>query len=298
MVKVADSAISPLLSNLVSWQHPFNEDKNPLKDLINTDNAGNIIQNLSTIASRISSNVAYPLVIAIAQKSALIPNSKTLSSFLTPLVRSAILSGDLIQKVTQDKREELVSSCIWSAPSLEFKVELFYQLSSEDKERPEKEHFPDKYINQIGITLGDNIKVRHIQHNEDITLRYNNILFEIFYILHKYVNNDCVNDYVRQLIARDRMAIIRLLTACWPAAWDAAGQHKTDFIREKYNSLVKIIDVSVLIKSIKENFPHLYKNIPDAYPSKNQQENQNEGELLIQLFLYLHKHPEKYSSME
>ncbi|PIT24986.1 hypothetical protein BGI37_08460 [Snodgrassella alvi] len=296
--EVADSTISSFLSNLVFWQSPFNKDENPLDGLIHTYNIDNIIQKLSSKANSISSDVAYPLVIAIAQKSALIPNSKTLSRSSPPLAQFVTFTNELIQKVEQYKREALVLSCLGSAPSLEYKVKLFLLLSSEDRERPEKERIPDKFINQLGITLGHDIKRNHMQHNEDITLRYNNTLFDIFYILHKYVDNYYVNDYVRKLIARDRMAIIRLLTACWPAELDEAGQHKTDFIREKYNSLVKIIDVSVLIKSIKENFPHLYKNIPDAYPSKNQQENQNEGELLIQLFLYLHKHPEKYSSME
>lgn len=294
--EVADSDISSLLSNLASWQSPFNEDKNPLNDLINTDNAGTIIQKLTNKANSIPSDIAYPLVIAIAQKSELIPNPETSISFLTPLAQSAMLSSDLIQNVEQNKRAELVFRCIDDASSLEYKVELFIQLSSEDKERPEKEYFPEECINQFGRYLGRDIIEKHIAQGEDITINYSRILFEIFNILHSYVNNDYVNDYVMQLIAQDPTAIIRLLTAYAPIPVKKLGIYKTDFHRLNYRNLAEIIDVSILIKSIEDNFSHLL-DIPDAYPSKYEQENVNEGELLIQQFLWLHQHPEKDPSL-
>ncbi|PIT53778.1 hypothetical protein [Snodgrassella communis] len=99
-----------------------------------------------------------------------------------------------------------------------------------------------------------------------------------------------------QLIAQDPTAIIRLLTAYAPTEWNEAGEHKADFKKEHYNSLTKKIDVSDFIKSIEDNFSHLL-DIPDAYPSKYEQENVNEGELFIQQFLWLHQHPEKDPSL-
>ncbi|SCC03205.1 MULTISPECIES: KAP family P-loop NTPase fold protein [Snodgrassella] len=294
--EVADSAIPPLLSNLASWQSPFHEDENPLNSLINTDNADNIIKKLRHKAKSISSDIAYPLAIAIAQKSALMSNPEILFSFLTPLVQSAILSNQLIQNVERNKRAELVFRCIDDASSLAFKVELFRWLRREDKERPEKEYFSEECLNQFGIYLGRNIIKKHISHNEDITTRYSGALSHIFNILHMYVNTHCVNDYIRQLIAQDHMAIVRLLTAYAPAAWNEAGEHKADFKKEHYNSLTKKIDVSAFIKSIEDNFSHLL-DIPDDYPSRYEHKNLNEGELLIQQFLWLHQHPEKDPSL-
>ncbi|MCO6507027.1 MAG: AAA family ATPase [Snodgrassella sp.] len=294
--EVADSAISSLLSNLASWQSPFHENENPLNDLIKTYSVSNIIQKLRHKANSISSDIAYPLAIAIAQKSELMPNPKILFSFLTPLVQSAILSNQLIQNVERNKRAELVFRCIDDASSLAFKVELFRWLRREDKERPEKEYFSEECLNQFGIYLGRNIIKKHISHNEDITTRYSGALSHIFNILHMYVNTHCVNDYIRQLIAQDHMAIVRLLTAYAPAAWNEAGEHKADFKKEHYNSLTKKIDVSAFIKSIEDNFSHLL-DIPDDYPSRYEHKNLNEGELLIQQFMWLHQHPEKDPSL-
>ncbi|PIT53584.1 KAP family P-loop NTPase fold protein [Snodgrassella alvi] len=290
--EIADSAISSLLSNLASWQSSLNVDKNPLNDLINTYSIDNIIQKLTNKAKSISSDIAYPLVIAIAQKSALISNTEFTCNFLTPLAQFAILSNQLIKKVEQDKRAELVFRCIDDASSLAFKIALFRWLSREDKERSEKEYFPDECINQFGTYLAKNIIEKYMSQSEDIIIDYSEHLSPIFDILHKYVNNQCVNNYVMQLIAQDPMAIIRLLTAYVPAAWGKAGQHKADFTREKYNSLAEKIDVSAFIKSIEDNFSHLL-DIPDDYPSRYEQENLNEGELLIKQFLWLHNHPEK-----
>jgi predicted KAP-like P-loop ATPase len=295
--EIADSAISSLSSNLASWQSSLNVDKNPLNDLINTYSIDNIIQKLTNKANSISSDFAYPLVIAIAQISALIPNSKILPSFLTPLAQFAILSNQLIKKVEQDKRAELVYTCIDIASSLAFKIELFRWLSREDKERTEKEYFPDECINQFGTYLAKNIIEKYMSQSEDIIIDYSEHLSFIFNILHKYLNNQCVNDYVMQLIAQDPMAIIRLLTAYVPAAWGKAGQHKADFTREQYNSLAEKIDVSAFIKSIEDNFSHLL-DIPDFYPENLWKENPNAGELFIQQFLWLHKNPEKYQLLE
>lgn len=294
--EVADSAISSLLSNLASWHSPFNKNKNPLNGIINTDNAGNFIKKLRDKANSIPSNIAYSLAIAISQKSELIPDSETSPNILTMLDQTAILSSDLIQNVEQDKRAELIYTCIDYASSLEYKVVLFRWLRIKNKQRPEKEHFSTERINQFGRYLGKNIIEKHMSHGEDIIVDYSEYLSHIFDILHKYVNNYCVNDYVMQLIAQDRTAIIRLLTAYAPAAWNEAGEHKADFKKEHYNSLTKKIDVSDFIKSIEDNFSHLL-DIPDAYPSKYEQENVNEGELFIQQFLWLHQHPEKDTSL-
>ncbi|PIT49796.1 KAP family P-loop NTPase fold protein [Snodgrassella communis] len=193
---VADSAISSLLSNLASWQSPFHEDENPLKSLLKTHNVDNIIKKLTNKAKSISSDIAYPLAIAIAQKSALMPTSEILPIFLTSLGRSVHLSSQLIQNVEQDTRTELVFRCIDIASSLEYKVELFLWLSSEDKERPEKKCFSDEYINQFGRYLGRNIIEKYIAQGEDIIVDYSEYLSHIFNILHKYVNTHCVNDYV------------------------------------------------------------------------------------------------------
>ncbi|MCO6525595.1 hypothetical protein [Snodgrassella sp.] len=222
-------------------------------------------------------------------------NPEILFPFST-LIKSAILSSDLIQNVERNKRAELIFKCIDDASSLEYKVVLFHWLSREDKERPEKEYFSEECINQFGRYLGRDIIEKHIAQGEDITINYSRILFEIFDILHMYINTHCVNDYIRQLIAQDHMAIVRLLTAYAPIPVEKLGIYKTDFHRLNYSNLAEIIDVSAFIKSIEDNFSHLL-DIPDDYPSRYEHKNLNEGELLIQQFLWLHQHPEKDPSL-
>lgn len=288
---ISDLSISFLLLKIESWQSPFNEDDNPLNNLLNTNNAEKIIQKLRNKAKSLSSYISYPLAIAISQKSILIPNPEILYSFLTTLVKSAMLSSDLIQNVEKDKRSELVYKCIDVSSSLEFKIELFRWLSREDNERPEKEYFSEELLDQFGTYLGENIIKKYMSHNEDITIDYPRILSLIFYILHKYVGEDVVNEYVMRLISRDPIAIVRLLTAYVPTAWSDSGKHKSDFDRSHYKDLAEKLDMSIFIKIIGDNFPHL-QDIPNDYPRNYERENQNEGELFIQQFLWLHNHPE------
>lgn len=288
---ISDLSISFLLLKIESWQSPFNEDDNPLNNLLNTNNAEKIIQKLKNKAKSLSSYISYPLAIAISQKSVLMPNPETLYSFSTTLVQSAILSKHLIQNVEKDKRAELIYTCIDIASSLEFKLELLRGLNINDKERAEEEHFSDDSINQFGKYLGENIIKKHMSHDEDITIDYPCILSHIFYILHKYVNEDVVNEYVMRLISRDPIAIVRLLTAYVPTALSDSGKHKSDFDRSHYKDLAEKLDMSIFIKIIGDNFPHL-QDIPNDYPRNYERENQNEGELFIQQFLWLHNNPE------
>lgn len=289
---ISDLSISFLLLKLESWQSPFNEDDNPLNKLLNNNNAEKIIQKLRNKAKSLSSYISYPLAIAISQKSVLMPNPETLYSFSTTLVQSAILSKHLIQNVEKDKRAELIYTCIDIASSLEFKLELLRWLNINDKERAEEEHFSDEFLTQTGKYLGKNIIQQNMSHDEDITITYPRILSHIFYILHKYVNEDVVNEYVMRLISRDPIAIVRLLTAYVPTAWSSdSGKYKTDFERSHYKDLAEKLDMSIFIKIIGDNFPHL-QDIPNDYPKNYERENQNEGELFIQQFLWLHNNPE------
>jgi hypothetical protein len=293
--EVADSAISSFLSNLASWQYPFNEAENPFNGLLDINNADIIIRKLQNKANSIPSGIIYPLVIAIAQKNRLMVNPNKILSF-SALVQSIDLTSYLIQNVKRAQSVELFSSCIDFASSLEYKVKLFHLLSSEDRERPENKYFPDEYINQFGTYLGKNIIEEHISHNEDIIISYSSILFDIFNILHNYVNDHCVNDYVMPLIDQDPMAIGRLLTIYTPNSyWGIIDSIENS--RKKYDSLAEKLDMSAFIKKIEENFPYLC-DISDGFTNKNGQKNLSLEELAIQECLRFYHYSEKYSSME
>ncbi len=100
-----------------------------------------------------------------------------------------------------------------------------------------------------------------------------------------------------RLISRDPIAIVRLLTAYVPTEWSDSGKHKSDFERSHYKDLAEKLDMSIFIKIIGDNFPHL-QDIPNDYPKNYERENQNEGELFIQQFLWLHNNPEDNQPLE
>lgn len=289
---VTNLSISFLLSNLKSWQSPFNSDDNPLNNLLDIYNVDKIIQKLTHKARSFSSNISYPLAIAISQKSVLMLNPETLYRSSPTLVQSAILSNHLIQNVEKDKREELFYTCIDIASSLEFKLELFNGLDAKNENDQEEERFLKESKSRVGRYLGKNIIHHHMSHDEDLTIAYPRILFDIFFILHKYVNDHIVNDYVMQLISNDRMAIIRLLTSYSSIKWSYRDVHNSNFVWQCYYNLAQILDLSVLVKFIEDKFPYLL-DIPKEYPINFNKEYQNKGEQFIQQFLWLHhNHPE------
>jgi hypothetical protein len=171
-----------------------------------------LIRKLWHKAGEISSSTSASLAIAVSQKSDVIPNPEILFSWQAPFSEAAMLVSELIQNLDKEQRVDIAKTCINTAPSLEFKFEIFRWLKREDENKPEKDAFPEAVINDIGGHLGKVVS-GVLENSEDQNKLPHKAIPTIFYTLNKFVRDDYVNEYVRKLISKEPKSIVSILDA-------------------------------------------------------------------------------------
>lgn len=294
---ISDKLIQEITEDSEKWEEPFDLESNPLNEIFNASSVETLIKKLRHKAGRIDADAALALAVAIAQKSDDIPNPEVLYSWITPFSQAAMLVSDLIQNVQKSDRVALAKKCIDSAPSLEFKLEIFRWLKREDENKPEKDGFSEACIDDIGKHLGKLIDDK-VEGKDDLTRLVPNSIPTIFYTLNRYVRNNYVNDYVAELISNDSEALVRILTSYVPTAWgmESGISHKSDFEREQYNSLAGQLDVAIVLSAIQDHFPQAM-GVSDDFP-RVYDDDVDKGILFLKQFVWLHQYVLRESESE
>lgn len=286
---ISDKAIRNIADESERWKEPFDAERNPLNQMLTPASSETLIKKLIHQVGEINAVASASLAIAVSQRSDVIPNPDILHDWAAPFSQAAMLVSDLIQNLEKIHRTDLAKACIDIAPSLEFKLEIFKWLKREDGNRPEKDAFSEASINDIGEHLGKVVSDA-LENSEGITKLSPKYIPKIFSTLNKFVRNDYVNEYVDALISKNPESIISILDAYVPAAWgmESTISHKLDFERGEYNSLTSVLDPSVILRAIQDNFPVALKeldNFPEIYD-----DDAEKGLLFLKQFIWLHRY--------
>lgn len=284
---ISDKAIQDLLDNCKKWVEPFDLGNNPLNEVLTTATAETLINKLRNRASEISFDASISLGIAVAQKSNIIPNPDVLYGW-GPFSQAAIFINDLVQNFEKRNRSIFVKSCINSASSLEFKLEIFKWLRQEEEDKPEKDSFSKSDIDEIGRHLAQ-FFAEILEENRDITQLAPESIPMIFHTLNQFIRTDYINDYVAKLISVKPETIIIILSSYVLTAGGMASgvSHKSDFARDQYNRLTSELDASIILDAIKDNFPESMNNseeFPIIYG-----DDADKDLLFLKQFIWVHK---------
>lgn len=284
---ISDKVIQNLVIESENWKDPFDLVSNPLNQVLAPASAEIFIRKLRNKAEEINSNASISLAIAVAQKSDIIPNPEIFSSWSTPFSQAAMLVSALIQNLEKAQRLDLVKSCINSAPSLDFKFEIVNWLRREDESRPERDAFSEASIDEISKHLGKVVYEELV--NVDITKLAPKSIWRTFSTLNKYVKSNFANDYVNELISKEPEVIIRIIDSLVPTAWgmESGISHKSDFERSQYDSLISVLDPSIILRTIQASFP--YVAIHDEFP-RIYDDKVDKSFLFLEQFIWLHQY--------
>lgn len=294
---ISDQVIQGLSDDCEKWDKAFDRESNPLNEILSPASSETLIKKLRHKSGGINAAASIALAVAITQKSDEISNPEVLYSWTTPFSQAAMLVSDLIQNLPKLERTDLAKKCIDIASMLEFKLEIFRWLKREDEDKPEKDAFSEKSIDEIGKHLGKAI-VDGLKEKEDITLLAPTSIPTIFYTLNKFVEKGYVNDYVAELILKDPESLIRIIDAYVPTAWgmESGVSHKSDFERDQYNSLTSELDASTVLSAIEKYFSKAM-NVSDDFP-RLYDDDAEKGLLFLEQFVWLHQYVLRESESE
>ena len=294
---ISDQVIQGLSDDCENWDIAFDRESNPLNEILSPASSETLIKKLRHKSGGINAAASTALAVAITQKSDEISNPEVLYSWTTPFSQAAMLVSDLIQNLPKLERTDLAKKCIDIASMLEFKLEIFRWLKREDEDKPEKDAFSEKSIEEIGAHLGKVI-ADGLKEKEDITLLAPTSIPTIFYTLNKFVEKGYVNDYVAELFLKDPESLIRIINAYVPTAWgmESGVSHKSDFERDQYNSLTSELDASTVLSAIEKYFPKAM-NVSDDFP-RLYDDDAEKGLLFLEQFVWLHQYVLRESESE
>lgn len=286
---IADNMILNLCNDCKNWEVPYDEENNPLNEILIMASAEMLIKKLRSIASNLDIEVSRALAIAISQKSESIPNPIVLYSWTTPLSQAAMLISDLIQNLQDIERINLAKECIKFSSTLEFKIEIFQWLKRLDEDRPENDYFSEQSIDTIGKYLAEDISI-FLKDTGSIGEIIGAYIPKVFSVFNSYCNKNHINNYIEQQIKTNPTLITKILDSYVPTSWEmeTGMSRKSDFEREHYNSLARHLTPSILFEAIQNNFPEAI-NITDDFPRGPNENNSDKLRMFIKQFAWLYK---------
>lgn len=282
---ISDQIIQNIIEQATSSTH---EDvRNILETLISKSNAEKVINKLRLKTKGLVEQNSINLAIAISTYRKQFPNPQAMYNFTNPLSQAAMLINDLLKNI-KDKslRVANAKNIIEESISLNFSMEIFRWLDREDEEKPEKDAFSNAEIDTIAEALINKINVE-VEKKENIIAKYPDSCGMIFYTWKKYKNKD-VELYLETLFKKVEKSVFMFLENYTPTAWgmESGVSHKSDFERDQYNSVVKIIEPSIVINAIEKELGSLPKILAE-YPYFS---DESRAIKLAKQFLWLHAH--------
>lgn len=258
-----------------------------LEELITDNNAEKVINKLRIKAKGLAEQPSINLATAISTCRKEFPNPQTMYSFANPFSQTAMLINDLLRNV-KDKtmRVTHAKNIIEKSISLNFSMEIFRWLDKEDEEKPEKDAFSNTEIDAIAEPLINKISIE-VENKENIITKYPDNCRMIFYTWKKYKNKD-VELYLETLFKKVEKSVYMFLESYTPTAWgmESGISHKSNFERDQYNSIVKIIEPSIVINAIEKELGST-PEISEEYPYFSDEPREIK---LAKQFMWLHAH--------
>lgn len=287
---VGDNAILNIIDSIEEAAQRSDESLfSILSSFISKDNSESVIKKLRQKADGLNASKSIPLAVCICRECRIYPNPDVLYNWTVPFVQAAMLVNQLIRNLENNKREELVITCINTSPCIEFKMEVFRWLRKKDEEKPEKDAFEDDEVERIGTILGDNLKTE-LENSVDVTASYPRSVPTIFYYLSEYVGSEWLEEYVKTYIESDKSYIVRLLDSYTGKAWgmETGVSHKTDFERRQYDDITRVIGFDIIVDAIRGYFGDV-PDVADDFPRNGDQEDRS---ILLNQFLWVHRYVE------
>lgn len=258
-----------------------------LEDLITSKNAEKVINKLRLKVKDFEELPSINLATALSTYRKEFPNPQTLYKFSNSFSQAAMLINDLLRNI-KDKsiRVTNAKNIIEKSISLNFSMEIFRWLDREDEKKPEKDAFSDAEIDAIAEPLINKIS-DEVENEENIIAKYPDNCEMIFYTWKKYKTKD-VELYLETLFKKVEKSVFMFLENYTPTAWgmESGISHKSDFERDQYNSVVKIIEPSIVINAIEKELGNT-PEISEEYPYFSDEPREIK---LTKQFMWLHHH--------
>ena len=249
---ISDKTISQVISD--SAIIPFDEFQRKLSELISQRNAATFIAKLRNRAKECNKEQVRALVKAIASIGHELPNPPAIFKFYNPYAQGAMLINDLIENL-EEKAERvcMAQEVMNTSRTVSFAGACLRWFRRDTEERPNPEAFNSEEFRCIAAILAERIG-KEFRRNAEML--FSEDLPFLLYIWNGFGEEGHAKSFIEGVIQEKPLVAIHLLKGYLPTAWGANGvSHKSDFEREQYDAVTKIVDPIIIEDAVKKLYP-------------------------------------------
>jgi hypothetical protein len=261
------------------------------KNITECGGTGRLIQKLRRVEDKVERPAAERIALLMARNAGTFPREKGMFLSDRSFSQGAILLMKLLWRVPEGKeREELARRLVGVAEPLVFGAECVRWFRHNEKEPESKRLIPAGVEDDLGRILAGRVK-----DNAEIEppyLRSPGDTSHLLWIWNRYGKGGEVRDYLHGRFDTSPKEIDDFLSAFVPTAWgmESGLSHKSDFDRDAYNNVIKMIEPKYLFEKLKDRYGGEL-DTPDFYEPRDG----DLGRRIANQFAFVHRVAEEES---
>ena len=256
-----------------------------IKKLIGNNRAEVFISKLKKYEKGLSTDLAKKLSLAISKSGDIFHEPDILFSFLGPFSQAAILISRLVKQVPKSEgRLDLAKEIVDKGEPISFVSECFLWMRA-SKEHEENRIFTKEEEDCLGGIIVKRIEI--LSQKETIFISFPQATPRLLSIWSDWGDKTKLLKYLTEVINADPKNAVLLIKTFLSRGYsmETGVRLKSDFERNGYDAIKRIIDPELLLNGLTKLFGKLDD---EAYPYLGDTKGDNDDKVLAQQFAFIH----------
>ncbi|MFH1252429.1 MAG: P-loop NTPase fold protein [bacterium] len=223
-----------------------------LHSIIDKKNVNKVLFKLMPYKDKVRNNNSLKLSKALSEIGDLLPTSSESTFVRSPQYLASSLIHDLLLNAkTEDAFYSTIMDIIEKSEPVTYSLKCFYEITNDDKSKPDKSLLLDTQIKELNALLIFRIKT--ISNLKTLYIEYGKEAEELIWYWYNWGDKEELTRYLHSTFSKDHYNVVIFLSI-FLTTIDGLNNRKTgkvSFRRETFDKIINLIDPQVLITHLK-----------------------------------------------
>ncbi|MBL7066248.1 MAG: hypothetical protein ISS29_00080 [Candidatus Marinimicrobia bacterium] len=223
-----------------------------LRFIVDKKNVNKVLFKLMPYKDKVQNNNSLKLSKALSEIGDLLPTSSESAFLRSPQYLASSLIHDLLLNAkTEDAFYSTIIDIIEKSEPVTYSLKCFYELTNDDKSKPDKSLLSDKQIKELNALLLSRIIT--ISGSKIFYIEYGKEAEELIWYWYNWGDKEELTRYLHSTFSKDHYNVVIFLSIFLTTIDDLNNRTtgKVSFRRETFDKIIKLIDPQVLFTQLK-----------------------------------------------
>ena len=223
-----------------------------LRSIIDKKNVNKVLFKLMPYKDKIQNNNSLKLSKALSEIGDILPTSSESAFIRSPQYLASSLIHDLLLNAkTEDAFYSTIMDIIEKSEPVTYSLKCFYEITNDDKSKPDKSLLSDIQIKELNALLLSRIK--NIADSKILYIEYRKEAEELIWYWYNWDNKEELALYLHSTFNKDPYNVVIFLSIFLTTIDDLNNRTtgKVSFRRETFDKIIKLIDPPVIFTQLK-----------------------------------------------